>query len=402
MHKQITPHVQWVGKTDWELTQFHGDELSTQHGSSYNAYLIQCGDRTALIDTVWLPYDREFIQHLKETVDLRTIDFIIMNHNEVDHSGALPALMREIPGTPIYCTKKGADIIRGQYHPKDWDLRTVRTGDTLTLGTETLTFIEAPFLHWPDTMFTYFSGDGGILFSNDAFGQHFASESLFDDKETDTDIAIHEALKYYVNILVPFAPLVHKKVREVLDMHLPLALIAPSHGIIWRQNIPLITDLYLRWSDRYAENRITIVYDTMWNSTRLLAEAIADGIYRQSPDTIVTIYNAAKHDKNDILTEIFRSRAVIMGCPTINNELSYAIDGLLGMIKGLKYKGKRSAAFGSYGWSGEGPKLIQERLTAAGFPPLAEPLRQQWVPDPRAIESARQYGQKLSQSLTNQ
>ncbi|MDE6311650.1 MAG: MBL fold metallo-hydrolase [Muribaculaceae bacterium] len=390
MHKQITEHVEWVGKVDWELKHFHGDELSTSRGSSYNAYLLRAGGKTVLIDTVWRPYDHEFLDSLKETVDIRTIDYIVMNHSEIDHSGALPLIMKEIPGTPVYCTAKGRDIILGHHHEAaDWNFRIVHTGERLELGDRSLTFIEAPFLHWPDTMFSYFDGDGGVLFSTDAFGQHFATESLFDDAEEDLPAAFDEAMKYYANILAPFNPLVSKKVAELLGMNLPIAVIAPSHGIIWRSHIPEIIERYQKWSKPYAEDRVTVVYDTMWDSTRRMAEALADGIRAAHPETTVVIRNAAKDDKNDILTDIFRSRAVVMGCPTINNELSYAIDGLLGMIKGLKLKGKRCLTFGSYGWSGEGPKLIAERLKVAGFEPVGEPLRQQWVPTPEDLAALR-------------
>ena len=192
MAKRITDRVSWVGKVDWELKTFHGDELSTDHGSSYNSYLIR-DSKVALIDTVWHPYDREFVSRLKEEIDLNDIDYIIMNHNEVDHSGALPELMREIPDTPIYCTKKGEQIIRGHYH-QDWNFVNVKTGDTLPLGDTVLTFVEAPMLHWPDTMFTYMSGDN-ILFSNDGFGQQFDSESLFNDT-VDKAKMIYESEKY--------------------------------------------------------------------------------------------------------------------------------------------------------------------------------------------------------------
>ena len=226
MGKKITDNVTWVGKVDWDLVHFHGDELSTFHGSSYNAYLIK-DEKNVLIDTVWRPYDREFVKRLKEVIDLKDIDYIVMNHNEIDHSGALPELLREIPGTPIYCTKKGEAILRGHYH-QDWNYVNVKTGDTLNIGKHTLTFIEAPMLHWPDTMFTYMSGDD-ILFSNDAFGQHYATESLF-DTAADVNEVMYEAEKYYTNILNLYSPMVARKVKEVLGMNLPIKMIAPSHG----------------------------------------------------------------------------------------------------------------------------------------------------------------------------
>lgn len=207
MAKQITDKVSWVGKVDWELTRFHGDEYSTHRGSSYNSYLIR-DEKVALIDTVWLPYDREFVSRLKQEINLNDIDYIIMNHSEIDHSGALPELMREIPDTPIYCTKKGEAIIRGHYH-QDWNFVNVKTGDTLSLGKSTLTFVEMTMLHWPDSMLTYMDGDN-ILFSNDAFGQHFASESLYNNTVNQADL-MYEAEKYYANILNLYSPLVKKR-----------------------------------------------------------------------------------------------------------------------------------------------------------------------------------------------
>lgn len=391
MAKKITDRVSWVGKIDWELKSFHGDELSTDRGSSYNSYLIR-DQKVALIDTVWLPYDREFVARLKQEIDLSKIDYIIMNHNEVDHSGALVELMREIPETPIYCTAKGEAIIRGQYH-QDWNFVNVKTGDTLSLGETTLTFIEAPMLHWPDTMFTYMSGDN-ILFSNDGFGQHYATESLYNDRVCMAEV-MHEALKYYVNILNPFSPMVLRKVKEVLALNLPLDRICPSHGVIWRENPAQIVEKYLEWANAYQEDQVTIVYDTMWQSTRKMGQAIADGISQASPSTTVKLMNAAVDDKNDILTEVFRSKLLLMGSPTINNGYSYAIGGLLEMIRGLKFKKKRAAAFGSYGWSGEAVKMIGDHLQQAGFEPAGDGLRQPWAPDNDMLEACRQWGASL-------
>ena len=397
MSKRITDRVTWVGKIDWELTSFHGDELSTDRGSSYNSYLIR-DEKVALIDTVWRPYDREFVDRLRQEIDLNQIDYIIMQHNEVDHSGALVELMRAIPDTPIYCTAKGEGIIRGHYH-QDWNFVRVKTGDTLSLGQTTLTFIEAAMLHWPDTMFTYMSGDN-ILFSNDGFGQHYATESLYIDRVCMAEV-MQEALKYYVNILNPFSPMVARKVKEIVGMNLPLNLICPSHGVIWRENPGQIVEKYLQWADAYQEDQVTIVYDTMWQSTRLMAQAIADGIQQVSPATTVKLMNASVDDKNDILTEMFRSKVVLMGSPTINNGYSYAIAGLLEMARGLKFKKKKAAAFGSYGWSGEAAKMIAEHLQQAGFELVGEPMRQPWVPDHDALAACHEWGAALIHSTDN-
>ena len=396
MAKQISQMVSWVGKVDWELTRFHGDEYSTHRGSSYNSYLIR-DEKVALIDTVWKPYDKEFVSRLKQEIDLKSIDYIIMNHNEIDHSGALPELMREIPDTPIYCTKKGEAIIRGHYH-QDWNFVNVKTGDKLSLGKHSLTFVEMTMLHWPDSMLSYFDGDGGIVFSNDAFGQHFASESLFNDKVNETEL-MYEAEKYYTNILNLYSPMITKKVKLILDMNLPICMICPSHGVIWKENPMQIVNQYLTWANAYQENQVTLVYDTMWQSTRLMAEAIADGIQQAAPDTTVKIFNIAKDDKNDVLTEIFRSKAVLVGSPTINYGHSFAIAGLLEMMKGLKFKKKKAAAFGSYGWSGDAVKQINALLTEAGFELVNEGIAKLWVPDDTALEDCRQYGRNFAENL---
>ncbi len=389
--KKITEKVMWVGKIDWELTSFHGDELSTKHGSSYNSYLIR-DKKTVLMDTVWLPYDKEFVAKLKQEIDLKEIDYIVMNHNEIDHSGSLPELMREIPDTPIYCTKKGEAIIRGHYH-QDWNFVNVKTGDQLELGETTLTFIEAPMLHWPDTMFSYLSGEN-ILFSNDGFGQHYATESLFNDCVDKAEM-VYEAKKYYANILATYSPMVARKVKEIEGMHLPIDMICPSHGVIWREDPMQIVELYKQWSANYAEDQVTIVYDTMWQSTRKMAEAIANGIRKASPSTTVKLFNAAKEDKNDILTEVWQSKAVLVGSPTINYGVSYAIAGILEMMHGLKLKGKKAAAFGSYGWSGDAPKIISERLKDAGLEVVNEGIKTLWVPDAEAIAESEEFGKTV-------
>ena len=395
MSKRVTDKVTWVGKIDWELKKFHGDELSTMEGSSYNSYLIR-DKKTVLIDTVWGPYDTEFVNRLKEEIDLKEIDYIVMNHNESDHSGTLPALMREIPDTPIYCTKKGESILRGLYH-QDWNYVNVKTGDELEIGDSKLVFVEASMLHWPDTMMTYMTGDN-ILFSNDVFGQHYASEMLYDDMD-DISKLLHEAEKYYTNIITPFSTFVTKKLAEVQGMNLKIDLVAPSHGIIWRENIGLIMDLYAKWANNYQEDQITLIYDTMWQSTRKMAEAIAEGIQQASPNTTIKILNAVKNDKNDILVEVFKSKSILVGSPTINNGFSYAIAGILEMIKGLKFKNKKAASFGSYGWSGEAAKQIKDFLEESKFAIVNDGIRVNWAPDQETIEQLREYGRKFVEEI---
>lgn len=392
MVKQLTPKVYWCGKVDWDLVRFHGDEYSIKRGSSYNSYLIK-DKKTVLIDTVWLPYDEEFIANLKEAVDLKQIDYVIVNHVEVDHSGSLPRLLEEIPDVPIYCTANGARGLKAHYH-KDWNIKTVKTGDTLDIGDSKLIFVEAPMLHWPDTMMTYMTGEN-ILFSNDAFGQHYATESLYDEPGKMADI-MAEAIKYYANILTPFSPQVAKKIDELLALNLPVSMICTSHGVIWKNDPMKIVETYKKWANAYSEDQVTIVYDTMWNSTRRMAEAIADGIRSVDANVTIKLFNGAKHDKNDIITEIFRSHTLVMGSSTINNGILFSISGLLEMIRGMRFKNKRAAAFGSYGWSGEAVKMINKGLEEAGFALVNEGLRINWVPDEEGLKKCFEFGRAIA------
>ncbi len=388
---KMTDKVTWVGKIDWELRRFHGDEYSTHRGSSYNSYLIK-DEKTVLIDTVWKPFDEEFVENLKKEVDLKDIDYIISNHAEVDHSGALPLLLKEIPDVPIYCSANGAKILKAHYH-EDWNFVEVKTGDTLDIGESTLTFIEARMLHWPDTMFTYMSGEN-ILFSNDAFGQHYASELMYNDLVDQAEL-YQEAIKYYANILTPFSPLVTNKIKEVLSFELPVDIIATSHGIIWRDNPAQIIEKYLEWADAYQENQITIVYDTMWGATRRMAEGIAEGIQLADKDVTVKLYNAANSDKNDVITEMFKSKAVLVGSSTVNKSIMSATAGILDMIRGIGFKNKKAGAFGSYGWSGESVGLITERLKDAKFEVVDEGLKAFWNPDKDAMDQCVEYGKEF-------
>ncbi len=388
---KITDTVDWVGKIDWELNRFHGDEYSTHKGSSYNSYLIR-DEKTVLIDTVWEPYAKEFVNNLKKEIELDKIDYIIMNHSEVDHAGALLELMKEIPNTPVYCTKNGAKIIKGLHH-KDFNFVEVKTGDTLDIGKNKLVFVDARMLHWPDSMMTYMSGEN-ILFSNDAFGQHYASELMYNNL-VDQDELYDEAIKYYANILTPFSKFVTAKINEVLNMKIPVNMICPSHGIIWRDNPLQIAEKYLEWADSYQENQVTIIYDTMWNATRRMAEAIAEGIRAKDPSVNVKLYNCAKRDKNDIVTEIFKSKMILVGSSTINNGILSATAGILEMIKGLKFTGKKAAAFGSYGWSGESVKIIYDELKEAKFEVVSEGIKELWNPDSDSLERCREFGKNL-------
>jgi flavorubredoxin len=398
MGKKLTDKVTWVGKVDWALTKFHGDEYSTHKGSSYNSYLVR-DQKTVLIDTVWQPFEKEFIENLRGEIPLEKIDYIVSNHAEPDHSGAMAELMREIPNTPVYCTANGIRSLKGHYH-QDWNFIPVKTGDMLELGKNKLVFMEAPMLHWPDSMFTYLTGEG-ILFSNDAFGQHYATESLYNDT-VDQGELYQEAIKYYANILTPFSPLVTRKIIEVLGFNLPINMICPSHGVIWRDKPAQIIEQYVKWANDYQENQITLIFDSMWESTRKIAEAIALGIQRADSKVTTKIYNAATEDKNDILTEVFKSKAILVGSSTINSGSLSSIVRLIEMMKGLKFKNKKAAAFGSYGWSGEAVNQMSNHLAEAGFELVNNGIRTLWVPDEKAIQECIRFGEKFAMAFNDE
>lgn len=394
MHLKVKNNVTWIGKIDWELRKFHGDEYSTHKGTTYNSYLIK-EQKTALIETVWKPFSKEFVDNLEKEIDLDQIDFIIANHAEMDHSGALPLLMEKIPDKPIYCTANGIKSIKGHYH-KDWDFHPVKTGDKIDLGGKELIFIEAPMLHWPDTMMCYLTKDN-ILFSNDAFGQHYASEYMFNDL-VDQNELFNECIKYYANILTPFSKMVIKKINEVLEFKLPVDVICTSHGVIWRDNPTQIIEKYLEWANAYQENQITILYDTMWNGTRIMAESIAKGIKNKDSQVNIKLFNTSKSDKNDIITEIFKSKIILVGSPTINRGILTSTASIMEEIKGLRFVDKKAAAFGCYGWSGESVQLITENLKEAGFEIINDGLKSSWNPDEAAIKECVVFGEDIAGS----
>ncbi|MBR0256415.1 MAG: MBL fold metallo-hydrolase [Synergistaceae bacterium] len=378
MRRHVKGNVSWVGYIDWELESFHGDDYSIMNGSSQNAYLIEEG-KTVLVDTVWTPHRFDFVDNLKSEIDLSKIDAVIANHGECDHSGSLTALMAEIPNVPIYCTANAVKSIEGQYGKRGWNFHIVKTGDSLEIGNgKKLVFVEMRMLHWPDSMATYMTGDN-ILFSNDAFGQHYAVEELFNDK-ADQCLLWKEAMKYFANILNPFAAILTKKLEEITALNLPIDIIAPSHGAIWRDDPLQIVSKYAQWAGAYQEDQITVAYDTMWEGTAKIAHKIAQEIAKQSPSTVVKVFNVAKADKNEVMTEVFKSRAIALGSPTVGNSILSSVAGWLEFAKQLKFRKKKAAAFGCYGWSGESVKILQEKLKEAGFTVVDENIRVAWTP----------------------
>jgi flavorubredoxin len=383
--------VYWVGVTDWAIRNFHGHELSTHRGSTYNAYLIM-DKKIVLIDTVWGPFAEQLVENIRELVDPAKIDIVVANHSETDHAGALPVIMRHAPNAEVVVSKNGLTSVQGHFH-ENWKFRKVSTGDKINIGTNDLVFVEAPMLHWPDSMFTYLTGHN-ILMPNDAFGQHYATGFRFND-EVDQEELYEEALKYYANILTPFSDRVIKKIDEVIALKLPVDMIAPSHGIIWRKDPLQIAMKYKEWAAQAPEPRAVILYDTMWDGTKHMAEAIGDGLAEAGVD--YKIFNLAVSDRNDVLVEVFRARTILVGSPTINNGPLPTIMPVLTDIKGLKFKNKVGAAFGSYGWSGEAVKAIEEHLAASGIHIIRDGIKFKWQPRPEELDACRAFGSEIGE-----
>ncbi len=393
---KITDKVSWIGKIDWQLRKFHGDQLTTRLGSSYNAYLIK-DEKNVVIDSVYKPFATEWIDELKKEIDLDKIDYIIANHGEPDHSGGLPALLEIIPNVPVICTANGAKTLKGHYH-KDWNFQVVKSGDTLNIGSSTLTFIEAPMLHWPDTMMTYMDGDD-ILFSNDIFGQHIASEKMWADA-IDTKDLYDEAMIYYANIVAPFSNKCLKKVQEFKAMNLPVKYICPAHGVMWRDNPSQIVDTYEKWADSYQENQITLIYDSMYGNTRRMAEYIAEGVRAADSEVSIKLFNTSSTPSSDIITEVFRSKGILIGSSTVNNGILNSVAGVVEEIKGMKFSGKKGAAFGSYGWAPGSVKIITQMLEEGGIEIIGKGLKVQWNPDEDARKQCFEMGKEFAEAFT--
>ncbi|MEJ2640962.1 MAG: flavodoxin domain-containing protein [Desulfosarcinaceae bacterium] len=388
---EIAKGVFDVGVKDWNIRDFHG--YSTYKGTSYNCFLIM-DETITLIDTVKAEFADQLLDNIARIVDPRKIDVVISNHTEMDHSGSLPRLMHRIgEDKPIYCSKMGAKNLAKHFRQK-WNLHPVAKGEELSLGTRTLSFMETRMVHWPDSMFTYLKEER-ILFSSDGFGQHYAGYEKFEDQVGD-EIWYH-AKKYFANILMLYAPLIQKLIASIQESGLAIDMICPDHGVYWRKNPVAIIEAYDRWSRHETETKAVVVYDTMWHSTETMAEAIAAGIAEEGV-SVKPIHIRSSH-RSDIMTEVQDAAAVVVGSPTLNNQLFPTVADVLTYMKGLKPVGRIGAAFGSYGWSGEAVKLINAELEAMKFDLIESGINIQYVPDSDNLDACFAYGRKIGQAV---
>ncbi|MBN1883041.1 MAG: flavodoxin domain-containing protein [Deltaproteobacteria bacterium] len=393
---KITDTVSWVGAIDWQIRDFHG--YSTNRGTTYNAYLIMA-DKITLVDTVKKPFVEELISRISSIVDPKKIDYIISNHSEMDHSGSLVEMMGLINPERVYVSKMGKKNLEAHFHEDvAGKLTEVKDGEKINLGNMNVTFLESRMLHWPDSMISYLKEEK-LVFSQDAFGMHLASTERFAD-ELDESLLKSEAAKYYANILLLYSPVVAKFLDRVTTLNLDIDIVAPDHGPIWRtkKDIEKIVGLYAGWAEQKPTNKALVVYDTMWKSTEKMARAISEGLGDGGSD--VKVLSLGANHRSDVATEILNAGALVVGSPTMNNQIFPTLADTLTYLKGLKPKNLIGAAFGSYGWSGESVKDLSRILEEMGVELVGEGIGTLFVPDEEALGRCYDLGRAVAERLS--
>lgn len=389
---ELKNKIYWVGATDFNVRDFHGYE--TPQGTTYNAYLI-IDEKIALVDTVKKGFGADLRAHIEVLIDPAKIDYLVVNHAEMDHSGCVPEVLTWAPKARIICSQKGREGLEKHYGTIGREFQIVKTGDTLSLGKRSLKFISAPMIHWPDSMFTYAAEDR-VLLPNDAFGQHLASSFHFAD-EIGEDVCMEEAAKYYANILMPLGTVIGKKLEELAALNWPVDIIGPSHGAIWRKNINRIIEAYKGWTVFQSKPKVTIVYDTMWMSTDALARRLAELISAEGIE--VRLNHIRRTDGSAIVRDILDSRVVLIGSPTLNADMFWPVGGFLTYLRGLKPKNKKVGIFGSYGWAGGASKAIQREIEAMGLELIGPPQEAAYVPNEADLKELEGYAGVVVQAV---
>jgi len=387
MNVKLRDGIDWVGYVDWTLRDFHS--YVTTRGATYNAYLVR-DEKTALVDAVKAQFVDRLLANVSALVALDNVDYVICNHAEPDHSGGLTRVMKALPNATLVCDAKCAQILSAYYDTTDWKMQIVSTGDTLSLGKRSFTFVETPMAHWPDSMCTYVPEEK-LLFSMDAFGQHYASSGRFDD-EVNMQEVMAEAKKYYANILMLYGKPVARALAAAGS--LDIEMIAPAHGIIWRSHIDEILSAYQDWVVCKPKPKVLVIYDTMWESTRRMAEAIVEGASVEGVQVKSLFVRAS--GITEIATEVLDAAAIAFGSATLNMGMMPMMGAALTYLKGLKPEGKAGFAFGSFGWGKGGPEAIHEYLKTMRFDILREPLKRKWRPSEDALSECREAGKLLA------
>lgn len=389
---EVKKGINWVGAVDWTIRDFHG--YSTNKGTTYNAFLV-LDDKITLFDTVKKPLKNDLLHNIYKLVEPSKIDYLVVNHVEPDHSGSVAEMVDIIKPEKIFCSPKGKQALLDHYHREDWPYEVVGTGQEVSLGKRTVQFIETRMLHWPDSMMSYIKEDA-LLISSDAFGQHWATSERFNDQVDSWELMVH-AKKYFANILMPYSQLIKKLIADVQKMDLKIDMIAPDHGLIWRDNPLQIVSAYDEWSKQVAKQKALIIFDTMWHSTEMMAKAIADGLVENG--TSIKLMDLCADHRSDIITQLLDAKAVIIGSATLNNGMLPRMADMLCYMKGLRPVGKIGAAFGSYGWSGEAVKLITKSLEEMKIKVLNPGLSLQFVPDHEGLRKCVELGREIGKAI---
>lgn len=388
MNTTLRENIHWVGAIDWTIRDFHS--YQTDRGATYNAYLIQ-DEKTALVDTVKAPFADTLLRNIAAHCDLTQVDYVVCNHAELDHAGALPAVLRAMPRATLVCDKKCAATLGDYFDTSGWKIKVVASGETLSLGRRSLRFVETPMVHWPESMAT-FVPEEKLLFSMDAFGQHYATAERFDD-EADLTVVMQEAKTYYANIVMPYGQAVLKTLDQLAGLE--IATIAPSHGLIWRSHVSDIIAAYRRWAGGVVEPKVLVVFDTMWESTAAMGQAILDGA--AEPGVHASLIHVRRTHLTQIATEMLDAAAVAFGSATLNRGMMPAAAAVLCYLEGLRPPTKAAFAFGSYGWGRGGAEAIDEALRRLDWDILREPIKAHWRPTPDVLAECRQAGKLLAE-----
>jgi anaerobic nitric oxide reductase flavorubredoxin len=354
---EIRPNIHWVGVNDRTTDLFEGLWPISQEGISYNAYLIN-DEKKAVVDLSKALKTDELLDQIDQVIDISQLDHVIVNHMEPDHTGVLHTLRRMAPQLTIMCTEKARSMLESFYDITD-GVHVVQDGETLSLGEHTLRFVHTPFVHWPETMMTYEVNER-ILFSCDAFGSYGALRGgIFDDQYPDLGFYEREALRYYVNIVASFSRPVLRAIDKLADV--PVSIIAPSHGLVWRKNPGRIIELYKKWAE-YAtgptELGITLLYGSMYGNTENMMNAVAQGISREGVP--LTIFDVARTHVSYIMPSLWTQRGVMVGAPTYEGSLFPPMAQVLEMAATKRIQNKQIARFGSYGWSGGAQRRLEQ------------------------------------------
>lgn len=388
---KVSENVYWVGAIDWTIRDFHG--YTTPHGSTYNAYLVMA-DHITLIDTVKKPFMAEMMSRIRSVVDPSKIKYIVSNHSEMDHSGCLPETIDAIKPEKVFASAVGVKTLQELLHHRH-EIIPVKDGEVLSLGNMDLTFMETRMIHWPDSMFSYLAKDE-LLFSQDAFGMHLATQERFAD-EIPAATLEYEGATYYANIVLPYSPIVLKALEKVVASGLKIKILAPDHGPVWRKDIGWIIDLYKKWATQKPTAKAVVVYATMWHSTEQMARAISEALSQAGIK--VKLLSMNETHRSEVVYEVLDAGALIVGSPTLNNNILPQMADVMTYLKGLKPVNKIGAAFGSFGWSGESVKHLEAMLKEMKVDIVAESVAVKNAPGQDVLEKCHDLGKKIAEEL---